>query len=337
MTASTAPQATRADRAGWDAAHVRPLWEIAQAHNDATTVPRIAHWPWRVMRPLVDRACDLATPAVAERRVLSMIAPDARPDEFHTITNLNGGLQILLPGERARPHRHAMDALRFVLEGGGAVTRVDGKEAPMEWGDLVLTPGWCWHEHWHDGNAPVIWLDVLDVHAHLHLGTFAFEPGPPHDVPALPPDEAFAQANVVPELVSPAHSPVFRYPLADVRRALDATPPASDGSRRVRYVNPLTGGPVMSLLDCTMLRLAPGCRTHALTTSAHALCAVVTGRGTSSAGPAAIRWETNDVFALPAHAPIVHHADEPADLFICSDREIYRRLDLLTEIREGAR
>jgi gentisate 1,2-dioxygenase len=211
-----------------------------------------------------------------------------------------------------------MDALRFVLDGGGAVTRVDDIEAPMEWGDLVLTPGWCWHEHWHEGDAPLVWLDVLNVHAHLHLGTFAFEPGPAHDVPA--------------------HGPatVYRYPLADIRRALDATPPASDGSRSVRYTNPVTGGPVMPLLDCAMLRLAPGSTTIPLTTSAHAICAVVTGRGTTSAGAASINWERNDVFALPSQAPLVHRADEPAELFICSDRELYRRLDLLTETREGA-
>jgi len=202
MTAPTVPAAVDDDRLAWSDAHVKPLWEIAQAHSDAASARRAMLWPWRTMQPLVTRACALTSPAIAERRVLSLIEPGAGPDDFQTITNLNAGLQILLPGEVARPHRHSMDALRFVLEGEGATTRVDGKLAPMMRGDLVLTPGWCWHEHWHDGDAPIVWLDVLNVHAHLNLGTLAFEPGPVHDVPALPSDAAFAAANVVPDGVT---------------------------------------------------------------------------------------------------------------------------------------
>ena len=59
-------------------------------------------------------------------------------------------------------------------------------------GDLVLTPGWCWHEHWHKSAGPIVWLDVLNMHTHLNLDTFAFEPGPPREVAELPADDAFA-------------------------------------------------------------------------------------------------------------------------------------------------
>jgi len=297
----------------WTEAHVRPLWEIPQAHSDAHPEHRATLWPWRTMRPLVDRACDLASPAVAERRVLSLIAPDAAPGQFHTITNLNAGLQIILPGEVARPHRHSMDALRFVLDGDGAVTRVDGTDAPMMRGDLVLTPGWSWHEHWHDGDAPIVWLDVLNVHTHLNLDTFRFEPGPPRDVPA------------------PVPGAMLRYPLAEMQRTLAGMPPGPDGSRRARYVNPLTGGPVMPLLDCWMLRLEAGVRTVPFLTSAHAICTVVSGRGTTGIGTGGVSWETNDIFTLPHDTWIAHRADETSELCIVSDREVYRRLDLLTE------
>ncbi len=343
MTAPAVSSSTAddADRRAWDDAHVRPLWEIAQAHSEAAPEHRATLWPWRTMRALVERACELTSPAVAERRVLSLIAPDAKPGEFHTITNLNAGLQILLPGEAARPHRHSMDALRFVLEGSGAVTRVDGKLAPMNAGDLVLTPGWCWHEHRHDGDAPMVWLDVLNVQTHLNLDTFAFEPGPPHDVPVLPSEEAFANANVVPDIDAPRFSPVFRYPFDAVARALDAAPLARDGSRRVRYVNPLTGGSVMPLLDCWMFRLEAGRSTVPFRTSAHAVCSVVSGRGTTTAGSGAIDWETHDVFTLPHATWISHRAEETSTVFVVSDREVYRRLDLLTETydrpTEGAR
>ena len=38
------------------------------------------------------------------------------------------------------------------------------------------------------------------------------------------------------------YSPVVRYPYATAAAAVAVAPPARDGSRRVRYVNPLTGG-----------------------------------------------------------------------------------------------
>ena len=332
--APTVPATRDDDRAAWNDAHIKPLWEIQQAHSDAVSEHRAVLWPWRTIRPLVDRACEITSPEVSERRVLSLIEPGAKPGDFQTITNLNAGFQILLPGEAARPHRHSMDALRFVLEGNGAVTRVDGKEAPMMRGDLVLTPGWCWHEHWHAGEGQIVWLDVLNVHAHLNLGTLAFEPGPVHDVPALPPDSAFAGANLVPEIVPTHFSPVFRYPLAAAMAALDAAPPARDGARRVRYVNPLNGGPVMPLLDCWLFRLEAGQSTLPFRTSAHAICNVVAGRGTTRTGASSIAWEERDTFTLPHGTWIEHHAEETSTVFVVSDREIYRRLDLLTETHD---
>jgi gentisate 1,2-dioxygenase len=318
-------------QAVWAAAHVKPLWEIEQAHRTGDDGGGPVIWPWRTMEPLVTRAIDLASPAVAERRVLSLIDPAARPGEFHTITNLNAGLQILLPGEVARPHRHSMDALRFILAGSGAVTRVDGKLAPMAFGDLVLTPGMCWHEHWHEGTEPMVWLDVLNVHTHITLGTMHFEPGPVHDVPARPADAAFANANVVPEIAPSDVSPVFRYPLAAAQAAVDVTPAGPDGAHRARYVNPLTGGPVMPLLDCSLVKIDAGTETRPLRTSAHTVYAVISGRGSTTAGATTVEWEPRDVFTVPHGAPIRHRADETSYLFAVTDREVYRRLGLLAE------
>ena len=314
----------------WKDANVRPLWEVQHAYDGARKTGPVL-WPWVKMEPLVRRAIGLTSPAVAERRALSLVDPAGKPGDFHSITNLNAALQILLPGEVARPHRHSMDALRFIFEGEGAITRVDGKLAPMAAGDLVITPGNAWHEHWHEGTTPMVWLDVLNVHAHLNLGTFSFEPGPVHDVPEIAPEAAFATANVVPDMPLSSSSPVFRYPLADAKRALDAAPLAADGSRRVRYVNPLNGGPVMPLLDCYLVRLDAGHSTRPFTTSAHAVCAVVEGRGATSASESSINWQRHDVFTLPHGAPIVYTAAETSYLFMTTDREMYRRLGLLRE------
>src|SRR5258705_9719111 len=137
-----------------------------------------------------------------------------------------------------------MNALRFVLEASGATTIVDGKPCPMEEGDLILTPGRTWHEHIQQGQAPIVWLDALDVPFQRYMGTGAFEGGPVTDMPETVADAAFAAANVVPDTnyTTKDYSPVFRYPYATAAAAVAVAPPARDGSRRVRYVNPLTGG-----------------------------------------------------------------------------------------------
>ena len=132
-------------------------------------------------------------------------------------------VQCLLPGETARPHRHTMNALRFMLEGSGVVTLVDGKECPMAYGDLILTPTGLWHEHGHDGTEPVVWLDVLDlplmyyleVSYHLNGGRQAVKPGRG--------DRAYSRAGVVPTPVfgrSGKRYPMLRYPWVDTRAAL---------------------------------------------------------------------------------------------------------------------
>src|SRR5260221_5363384 len=118
----------------------------------------------------------------------------------------------------------------------------------MEEGDLILTPSWTWHEHIHEGAEPIVWLDAPDVPSQRYMGTRAFEPGPAADMPETVADAAFAVANVVPDTdyTTKDYSPVFRYPYATAAAAVAVAPPARDGSRRVRYVNPLTGGSCMA-------------------------------------------------------------------------------------------
>ena len=78
----------------------------------------------------------LAFAMLSQRRVLTLIDPEAQGNAAGTTTNLTAALQILMPGESARPHRHSMNALRFVIDGTGASTKVDGRDCPMSEGDL---------------------------------------------------------------------------------------------------------------------------------------------------------------------------------------------------------
>jgi len=333
MSATDTPT-TKLDaiRQAWREAHVTPLWETT-AHKPADSTPRAYHWKWRVLRPLIDDAIEVTSMENAERRVLALTNPDAIGGR-NTTTNLNGCLQVLMPGESARPHRHTPNALRFVLEGGGATTMVDGKRCPMTEGDLIITPGMSWHEHTHDGTAPIVWFDALDVPLHHYLGTAVFEAGPPKHYPKSADDAAFAVPNIVPELPdqpSP-YSPVFRYPRAASLAALRAAPLAKDGSRKIRYVNPLTGGAVMSLIDCYMARLDAGAQTIPCRSTSNAVCVVVEGSGTSRVGQETFEWQGKDIFSVPHGNWVSHRAEsDSATLFVVTDREVLRRLDLLTE------
>lgn len=320
------------------AAAVSPLWERHDRNvdNQPRSEPPFL-WPWRTVEPLIQRAIDEVTTETAERRVLSFANPGLGGGKrICATTNLNAGVQILMPGERARPHRHTMNALRFVIEGSGAETIVDGKPCPMEPGDMILTPAWTWHEHVHHGDERVVWLDSLDVPLVDYLDAAFFEPGPTNEFPTLAPDSAFTAAGFAPQCADDsgalAYSPLFRYSWSDAVAALAATPAAADGSRLLRYTNPATGGPVMSLLDCYLLGLPAGRETAAMRTTANAVCFVAEGDGVTRVGDQTVGWTKNDLFTLPHWNWISHRAETPdAKLFVITDRDVLRKLELLRE------
>lgn len=267
-----------------DKACVTPLWERLASQSKRAEQPRL--WRWSNLEPLVAQAVRATGLDAAERRVLTLTDPVLSPNGPMRVTSdLNAGIQILLPGERARPHRHTANALRFVIEGSGACTVVDGKPCPMEPGDLILTPSMTWHEHMNEGTGRVMWLDVLDVPLMEFLQVNTFEPGPPRNLPQSMDDSAFAVPGLMPQDVGlpRQHSPMFRYPWSKSLRALDALPPADDGSRMLRYVNPLTGGPVMTLLDCYLLRFGTT-QTRPRRVSGSAVCFAAAGSGRSTIG-----------------------------------------------------
>ena len=319
-------------RQSWVDASVTPLWETA-VHRVAKGGPRGHHWRWSSIRPLIDDAVLVTTTDNAERRVLALNNPDAKGGR-NTATNINANFQVLVAGETARPHRHTANALRFVVEGSGGVTTVDGKECLMTPGDLVITPGGSWHEHAHRGEGVLVWLDVLDVPLHQYLGTQVFEPGPVRNLPPTIADSAFAGAGLAPVLEGEQtlYSPLFRFPRAAWEAALQAAPAHGDGSRSIRIINPLTGAPAMPLMDCRLMRIRKGERTTLMRSNANAACFIVTGQGRSQVGEGTFEWSANDVFTMPGHNAVTHEClSDEATLFLVSDREVLRRLDLLVE------
>lgn len=337
MAQPTAPHTAEeaaAFRAALNAANMSALWEDEGRTGGPRHGPEPALlWRWEQVEPLITQAVRATSIETADRRVLSLRKPASNSVLTGLTTNLVAALQILMPGEVAPAHRHTMGALRFVMEGEGAETLVDGKSCPMAPGDMILTPGWTWHEHRHTGKERAVWVDALDVPMHTYLETGVFEPGPARDSVVLPPDAAFAP-GFTPDTPAAAqrYSPLFRYPWDAAVKALEALPPASDGSRRLRYTNPVTGGAVLSTIDCYLLGLGKDQETRAYRTNSNCVCVVMEGEGSTRIGDETVTWGPKDIFSLPHDQWISHKArTAPARIFQITDRETLRRLDYLRD------
>ena len=141
-----------------------PWWEVLGAIIPPEPRPEMVPvlWHYDELRPLLLEAGHLLTEKEAERRVLILENPGLR-GKSRVTGSLYIGLQLILPGETARCHRHATSALRFVLEGSGAYTAVEGERTTMNPGDFILTPSWTYHDHGNPSDGPMVWLDGLDI------------------------------------------------------------------------------------------------------------------------------------------------------------------------------
>ena len=159
-----------------------PLWEVLSdiVRKDPRTSVQAALWRYDEMRPFIAEAGRLITAEEAERRVLILENPGL-PGMSRITQSLYAGLQLILPGEIAHSHRHTASALRFILEGSGAYTSVDGERLTMKPGDFILTPFWSYHDHGNPGSEPVVWLDGLDIPTVNMFDTSFFEKEAEHD------------------------------------------------------------------------------------------------------------------------------------------------------------
>ena len=119
-------------------------------------------WRFDTVRSRLLEAAEFISAREAVRRVLILENPGLRGQSKVT-TSLFAGVQLVLPGEVAPSHRHTQTALRFVLEAEGGHTTVGGERTEMAAGDFVITPNWEWHDHGNTSDAPIFWLDGLDI------------------------------------------------------------------------------------------------------------------------------------------------------------------------------
>ncbi len=229
-----------------------------------------AYWNYKAIRPYIEESGPLITAKEAIRRVLILENPGMRGTSSIT-RSLYCGLQLILPGEIAPSHRHTQSALRFIVEGAGAYTAVDGERVTMHPGDFIITPPWTWHDHGNPGDEPVVWMDGLDIPM-VSFFTAQFAENYPEDVQPVVRSEGDAQArygaNMVPlgPLPSAKTSPVFSYPYARSREVLDTL--ARDGDPdpchgwKMQFINPLSGGFAMPTIGSFIQLVPQGLRTR---------------------------------------------------------------------------
>ena len=292
-------------------------------------------WRYQDVRPHLLRAGELTPIDKAERRVLVLCNPGHGLDKLVATPSIYVGLQLILPGEVAPNHRHTPTAVRFVIEGEGGYTTVNGEKCPMHPGDLILTPALNWHEHGHEGSGPVVWLDALDLPFIYRMeASYAIE-GPPQAAGAGPAasQNRYLRAGLLPyaslgQALRPQY-PQIRFPWQDVRQALGAlaSVTARDEAVQLAYVNPETGRPCLPTLGFSAQQLRAGQDFSPRRRSASSVIHVIEGRGESEIDGVTLKWTQGDTLAVPTHAQVTHRATgRDAYLFHVDDAPMQRAL-----------
>jgi gentisate 1,2-dioxygenase len=336
----------RAFYARIDKQNLAPLWNVL--HDLVTPEPRSACRPalWRFsdIRAAMLEAGGLITAKEAERRVLVLENPGLRGQSRIT-TSLFAGVQLVMPHEVAPAHRHSPSALRFVLEGQGAHTSVDGERTVMSPGDFVITPAMTWHDHGNTTDEPMFWLDGLDLPLIAALDASFMEQFEAEEQPIAKPlgdSSARYGANLLPidYRGGNATSPIFNYPYARTREALaqlaKAGAPDACHGIKMRYTNPVTGAHAMPSIGTFIQLLPQGFQTARYRSTDATVYTVVEGRGRTRVGAEAFAWGPKDIFVVPSWKPVVHEAEEEGVLFSFSDRPVQEKIGVWREDRGNA-
>jgi gentisate 1,2-dioxygenase len=322
------------------------LWTVANKiepwEPKSDSVPVL--WRYADLRDHVLRSIELVSPEKAGRRVIYLNNPGRR-DVAAACGWLYSGLQVMKPGEVASAHQHSASALRFIMEGKGAYTVVDGHKMTLGENDFVLTPNGCWHEHGVGASGTeCIWQDGLDIPLVNSLEANFYKVHPDLKQPVTFPVDDASGAWGAPGLVpagndwNKAYSPLLKYEWEPTYEALTRYAEVTDGSAYdgvlMEYVNPQTGGPVMQTIGASMQLLRPGEKTLAHRHTGSYIYQVAKGEGYSIIGGKRFDWRKRDIFCVPAWTFHEHgNASETEDacLFCFNDLPVMRALGLYRE------
>lgn len=310
-----------------DKMSMMPLWErVGGMKPGSDCIPYC--WRYADVRPELIRSSTLIAKKEAERRVLVLENPSLRGTTFIT-NSLYAGLQIILPGEIAPSHRHTPNALRFIVEGEGAYTAVDGEKLVMHPGDFIVTPNWTWHDHGNLGDGPVVWLDGLDTPFSKFLGA-TFREDMPEDRQNLFRQEgdnyAAFGSNMAPLDYTPSstQSSVLHYPYTQTHKALKhlagtAEPHPAHGIK-LRYANPATGRHPFPTMAVFMQLLPKKFAGKAYRSTDGTVFCMIEGTGRLITGDKTFHLAEHDVAVVPPWTPYRFESDSEMIIFSYSDR-----------------
>jgi gentisate 1,2-dioxygenase len=329
---------------GFDAEHLIPLWtqldDLMPMQPAPKAVPHV--WKWNRLYPLAKRSGDLVPVGRGgERRAIGLANPGLGGRAYVSPT-LWAAIQYLGPKETAPEHRHSQNAFRFVVEGEGVWTVVNGDPVRMSRGDFLLTPGWNFHGHHNETDQPMAWIDGLDIpfSQQNDVGFFEFgaERVTDESTPNLSRGERlWCHPGLRPlsGLQDTVASPIGAYRWEHTDAALtqqllleEEGHPATveQGHAAVRYTNPTTGGDVMPTIRAEFHRLRAGTVTPTRREVGPSVFQVFDGAGSVVLDGVEHRLDVGDLFVVPSWVPWSLQAGTSFDLFRFSDAPIMERL-----------
>jgi gentisate 1,2-dioxygenase len=314
-----------------------PLWPSLRGVLPPTRpkpLTQATAWHYKDIRPLLMKAGEVTPIEKAERRVLVLANPGHGLQKMQASAAIYLGMQLLLPGELAPPHRHTPNAVRMIVEGEGAYTTVQGEKCLMARGDLILTPTGLWHEHGHDGDQPVVWLDVLDLPLVYYTETSYHINGDEQKVSPGHGEQQYRAAGVMPTPMftrSEKPYPMLRFPWADVKASLIslANDPSNVEAVQVTYTNPLTGQDVENILGFYALMLRPGQKLRLPARSPACVFHVIEGAMNLQFEDKTFPLSEADTACVPGYGEVFlinQSAKDPAFIFMTDESPLHRKL-----------
>jgi gentisate 1,2-dioxygenase len=331
-----------------------PLWteigDLMPLHPQTKSTPHL--WRWERLVALAEKAGQIVPVGRGgERRAIALANPSLGGKPYATPT-LWAAIQYLLPGEDAPEHRHSQHAFRFVVEGEGVWTVVNGDPVRMSRGDFLPQAGWNWHSHHNAASAPMAWIDGLDIPFSYYTESQFFEFGRDKISPSekATPERsrserlwAYPGLRPVSQPEALSATPLLAYRWVDTDRALseqlaleDEGHPAtlSPGHAAVRYTNPTSGRDVLPTIRTEIHRVRRGAETVVRREVGSSVYQVFDGRGLVTIGDRTWSVARGDMFVVPSWVPFMakaeaspSHCDAPAlDLFRFSDAPIFEAL-----------
>jgi gentisate 1,2-dioxygenase len=295
--------------------HLEGHWRLTGATQEAPApfaAPYV--WRWAEVRRLLTAVGEVREiEGGASRRTIRLCTPGYAAK--WTTPTIHASIQLVKPGEVAQAHRHSIGAFRFVLEGSGGYTTVDGQKVRMEPGDMILTPHGSWHDHGHEGNEAMMWIDGHDFPLVSRLNALFFENYPQRQQPVV------RESNGLP----------FVFKGRDALATLQALGAEAHDPRFGTVLEYLdrTSGSMLPTIGCRLQRLDAGETTERFRQTPNVIYHAVRGAGATVAGDVRLDWTPGDIFVMPGWTSHRHETSGGAILLAITDEPVYAAFGLL--------